>query len=410
MSSIAWLDTSPEEQRKTREMLSLFSQKQSLDELGIGPIRDALSDTLFPGTSTLHTRARYFLLIPWCYLKAAEGKHHSPEELHALAQNHERTLAAHLKRDHPDEDGIIGRRAGHTVRVLPSAMFWRALVRWGILLRDVDPRRLRSTGPVPLTDGEGPVRRSPSDWHPTLPPRPVDLPWQLPGGLSLTHAEAAWLQERIIATTDGTLLATLAQDPDPLDDASPMPWRDSKVDRHAAGFAELDHARRFSKLIAGATRLYNVLTARAYLAAGFNRACESIDGYEQKYRDWLTDLGSPSELFEEWNLEDFWELVRRANPRVAPRTERFVRDWARLVAGGQAHLALDHGSRAAQLIAYREKSVKRGQARLANEKLLGIWGGESMPADLSFRWPQVRQVLTDIQQSITASDGAHAGA
>jgi len=25
---------------------------------------------MFPGTSTVQTRAKYFLLVPWCYLKA----------------------------------------------------------------------------------------------------------------------------------------------------------------------------------------------------------------------------------------------------------------------------------------------------------------------------------------------------
>lgn len=37
----------------------------TLDELGIGSIRDTFSDELFPGTSTIQTRARYFLFVPW---------------------------------------------------------------------------------------------------------------------------------------------------------------------------------------------------------------------------------------------------------------------------------------------------------------------------------------------------------
>ena len=37
------------------------------DELGIGSVRDAFADMLFPGTSTIMTRARYFLLVPWTY-------------------------------------------------------------------------------------------------------------------------------------------------------------------------------------------------------------------------------------------------------------------------------------------------------------------------------------------------------
>ncbi|MGH3706350.1 MAG: DUF6361 family protein, partial [Agromyces sp.] len=58
-STVAWLDTSTDEQRRVREVIALFSQQESRDELGIGQIRDALSDHLFPGTSVLQTRARY---------------------------------------------------------------------------------------------------------------------------------------------------------------------------------------------------------------------------------------------------------------------------------------------------------------------------------------------------------------
>lgn len=62
--SVAWLDTSPEEQRRTREVLRLFEQHESRDELGIGQVRDVLSDAMFPGFSVLHTRARYYFSSP----------------------------------------------------------------------------------------------------------------------------------------------------------------------------------------------------------------------------------------------------------------------------------------------------------------------------------------------------------
>ena len=57
MSSFAWLDTSAEEQRRVREVIALFTQKDTLDELGIGQIRDMFSDAMFPGITTIETRA-----------------------------------------------------------------------------------------------------------------------------------------------------------------------------------------------------------------------------------------------------------------------------------------------------------------------------------------------------------------
>ena len=66
-SQISWLDYSEYERRKTLDMIDLFREKGTRDELGIGLIRDALANLLFPGTSTVQTRARYFLFIPWMY-------------------------------------------------------------------------------------------------------------------------------------------------------------------------------------------------------------------------------------------------------------------------------------------------------------------------------------------------------
>ena len=51
-----WLDYSQTDQRRAREIVAMFSQRESRDELGLGGIRDALSDTLFPATSVVLTR------------------------------------------------------------------------------------------------------------------------------------------------------------------------------------------------------------------------------------------------------------------------------------------------------------------------------------------------------------------
>ena len=44
--------------------MDLLASPGVVDELGIGVIRDSFSDTLFPGISTIQTRAKYFLTIP----------------------------------------------------------------------------------------------------------------------------------------------------------------------------------------------------------------------------------------------------------------------------------------------------------------------------------------------------------
>ena len=67
MSTFVWLDYSERERRKMLDVVDLFREHDTRDELGLGSVRDAFADMLFPGTSTIMTRARYFLLVPWTY-------------------------------------------------------------------------------------------------------------------------------------------------------------------------------------------------------------------------------------------------------------------------------------------------------------------------------------------------------
>src|SRR4051794_22716051 len=106
MTGLHWLATSERERQQAFALARALQQKESRDELGIGTVRDALSDLLFPGTSTLHTRARYHLFIPWAYQSAvAHGGHSS---LGARVKANEAQLIAAL-RDAGDLQGLIGR-------------------------------------------------------------------------------------------------------------------------------------------------------------------------------------------------------------------------------------------------------------------------------------------------------------
>ncbi|MCK8476038.1 DUF6361 family protein [Microbacterium aurugineum] len=73
-SVITWLDVSADEQLRMRELAAMFTQRASRNELGIGQLRDGISDAMFPGASILHTRVRYPLFVPWCFRYAAQSR------------------------------------------------------------------------------------------------------------------------------------------------------------------------------------------------------------------------------------------------------------------------------------------------------------------------------------------------
>ncbi|MGL5826488.1 MAG: DUF6361 family protein [Nocardioides sp.] len=156
-STIAWLDSSREEQRRMRGVINLFSQTESRDELGIGQVRDSFSDQLLPGTSALHTRARCLLLIPWCY-SAAAGRATSGEDLQRRAGDNERRLIVALN-NAGAHDGLIGRNVLTELKTLPSSLYWSALGQWGVLVGDsADELAARSWRP----EADELVERAPS--------------------------------------------------------------------------------------------------------------------------------------------------------------------------------------------------------------------------------------------------------
>jgi hypothetical protein len=127
-STFTWLAYSEREQRTAQDLASTLSEKETRDELGVGSIRDAIADLLFPGTSTIQTRARYFFFVPWIFQRLErEAAGNSRRRADAL----ERRLAATLRRS-PDRAGTVGGQKLNVAR-LPSSIYWNGLRRLGIL-------------------------------------------------------------------------------------------------------------------------------------------------------------------------------------------------------------------------------------------------------------------------------------
>ncbi len=55
-----------------QRILALFQVRETRDELGLGAVRDSFADQMFPGTSTIQTRLRYMLFVPWMYRRFEE--------------------------------------------------------------------------------------------------------------------------------------------------------------------------------------------------------------------------------------------------------------------------------------------------------------------------------------------------
>lgn len=398
-SSLAWLDSSREDQQRMRELIGMFTDKETLDELGIGRIRDAFSDLLFPGTSTLQTRARYLLIVPWCY-QAAERKRLTGVRLTSKVAENERVVIGTLKKAGAT-DGLIGRVAGVAVKTLPSTIYWTALARYGIR-RGEDGTSWLAAETAGNAEADELAERSAGMWHPTVPPMPSEFPWKLPGGLDLPEPEARWLRDRMLVGASGSLLGHLLEHSQrPIPDST-GPWDDpaaAGVDNKPADV--LHHADMFSLAIEGATLLYQLLVAERYESEGLTKVEDPVDRQRARLARWADDVEHRAAVLRHWDRDDMWRTVAEENRNIDanPVLRRFVDTWIYAVVGGAARSVADN-DRLRDLVAWREKSLKRAQSRLVNDRMLRGWTGGTAYPRLVFRWPNVRRLVTDIKDGL----------
>lgn len=131
-STLSWLDYSDAERRAALNVIELFRDRDTRDELGLGSIRDGFAEHFFPGTNTIHTRVGYFLLIPWLYCWL-EQRHTGKTNITERARKSELDLIEALLAK-GDSDGVIGARARRSLKRLPSDVYWQGLAAWGIRL------------------------------------------------------------------------------------------------------------------------------------------------------------------------------------------------------------------------------------------------------------------------------------
>ena len=122
VSALTWLDYSERDRRRALEVIDLFRETGTVDELGLASVRDSFSDLFFPGTSTIQTRACYFLLVPWTFQRI-ERLRVSSNKAEARARQAELNLN-HRMQAQGDSRGVFGSQAGMALKRLPSEVYW----------------------------------------------------------------------------------------------------------------------------------------------------------------------------------------------------------------------------------------------------------------------------------------------
>ena len=132
---LGWIDFSNTERNKVLSILDMLSEKGTLDELGVSPIRDGYANVFFPGTSTIQTRAKYFFIVPYAMKNLEINNDINSYNFKKELNNLEKECGYRFLENDPKEDGVIGKRslnAGKWVKRAPSDIYWAGLRRYGI--------------------------------------------------------------------------------------------------------------------------------------------------------------------------------------------------------------------------------------------------------------------------------------
>ena len=403
-SAVGWLDQSEEQQRKMREIIALFAETGTIDDIGIGAVRDAFSEVLFPGLSTVQTRVRYLLFVPWVYQRL-EFERVASRRADEQARQWEIALIYSLLNG-GGKEGVIGSEAKDTLKQLPSFIYWGGLRSFGIrtftgtrseYFRSMD--RFNSAAPTRGAEVGDAQFDQRARWHTNVPEPPENL-WD-EATLDLTGEEARYLQERMLASHPESLLAHLVRSPVNVPNDSQFPWDTVDADTLQPDLAtKLGFARYFSEAIHGASLLYNLMLAEASQKRSLPGADDRVNGYQDRLAAWTGEMKARAGAIEAVDRTEFWQVVLGSGVNVAWPVQRFINLWLNAVGAGADVVNSDELRTA---ISDRERQLKKSLARLANPHALEMWRGDAGVARFDFRWRVGRSAVNDIATGLQAA-------
>jgi hypothetical protein len=385
---IGWVDFSKEQRGKVLSVLKLLSEPGALDELGIGIIRDGFADILFPGTSTIQTRAKYFFIVPYIMLEIEKQKNIKPHEFLSLLDQKEVELIDILDKD--GADGVIGVDAREKLKRKPSSIYWNALKTYGFFanqgltlseyakvfctVRD-NSQKIRNAGnskrnSEEAADDADSVNGMFNFWR-----VPIPAPnWREDLTIDLAKEEAVSLKQKIttMPNTKDSLLALILRD-NRADFCNYNSFND--LDTLLPAMPEMmknDYilARNFAQFIYGAQIRYNIIFTKG----------QEEDVVEQ-WELWQNDI-------PKINLEQLFVRLNVRNMNL----RHFLKAYQN---------ALSNVEELDKLIINREKQLKgASRSKLINENLYQYNGKLINMGKLYYRFYNAQRMVGDILEGL----------
>jgi hypothetical protein len=418
MSALGWIDFSSEERAKVKQVLAALNEPGTLDELGIGQIRDAFANRLFPGLSTIQTRAKYFVTIASLLRDIQMGHANKSKSPQQWLEGQEHALAKKLVlASQKHEAGIIGaesiEKGGVSRR--PSSIYWNGLKTFGIVHTPLSLKEfctlLADNSHIAHTANHSHQEGADDDDVDRIA-RLIDLPsykanWQSAPQLNihLNHGEAKFLQDKIMTSTISehsvpaqilriggvTELLNIAEHK-ALSTSTEISFdvMVALVLSHQGVSepckAQLAQAQTFSVAMEGPHIAYNYRLAERN---GFEALAQRL---ETQFAGWFAGV-KQSNVFHPRCADDWFATI--AGSRINPKSRRFVEDCCKLMQKQAGYLEW------VELVDKRARENKGKRSLLSKKRNSETWAGMQR---LDYRWSTARQLLTDIDNGLSGDD------
>ena len=400
---IGFINFNQDALNRANKVMMLLQGQGAIDELGLGRIRDAFSNFLFPGMSTLQTRAKYFLLLPALYAYLEKTKISDAGDAREKVRLNEISLTKRLDKGTTEDDrkGIIGaenlRKNGSFVKYDPAYVYQAGMETYGLIQTGGNLYRL-------LAECSNKFQNFPKkqkgndeiegDAEDLAGIRPVfltcgeiyDFKGKDPMPISLSFKEASFLRSQIVKTTPGSMINILL-DSDLFEKAKHCDFEtlgEEVLEGHIPDklYDIYVLARRYSRFAYLLRIRYALLYDKAVGA----------DEAKEKEEIFFNFLNLHKTEFAPQAIE---EIVNFASGVSDISCKVFCREAARLIYNNDWE-ALD------KLLIDREieiKTLKRSKLINAHEYEKGKPFAVAPP--MSFRWNTiVRRVLTEISEGL----------
>ncbi len=425
-SQIGWIDFSPKDRDRVKRFMDLMGMGGVVDELGIGMIRDAMSNKLFPGFSTLYTRAKYFFITPYILIEREkkQAKRQSGKDYFHKAEVDTNRIIILYYDNHPEQstESYFGKdKKDGNLKRQPSEIYWNGIQHLHLLESESSTLDQILSDKHSLMDellsknrGDDTSKEQGENQRVGCENVSYDSNWQqfiTDNGLRLTRTEAETLRDRLQLYSKDSLLAALVAN-DTLWTLYKSALEESKqskyLDNAFVHFVEssidlisneelrknLIKAHDMALFLHGAHIAYNI-----QLWSKVNAPVKFIDQRRSEGIEWLRNLSSRMINFNDFQIND---CIKGTNLKTP--TQNFLNQIQTLIKNTSDWNEIE--SEICSLTERQERWNKKSKSRFVKiEKEQVIeemnkpqWLGLSL---INYRYLSTLSVINDIYEGLT---------